>query len=81
MKTPGTISKPRQTIGFRTAILQLVLGVLLVSVGAIGVIGYFNYARTLDEMRQRQFNLLSLALSREVSRILNPADRILPELS
>ena len=81
MKNSGTIAKPRQTIGFRTAILQLVLGALLVSVGTIGVIGYFNSARTLDEMRQRQFNLLSLALSREVSRILNPADRILPELS
>jgi adenylate cyclase len=81
MKIPRPISKPRQTIGFRTAILQLVLGALLVSVGTVGVIGYFNSARTLDEMRQRQFNLLSLALSREVSRILNPADRILPELS
>ena len=72
--------KPRQTIGFRTAILQLVLGALLFSVGTIGIVGYINSERTLEEIRQKHFSLVSLALSREVSRILEPAERILPEL-
>ncbi|MBV9878665.1 MAG: hypothetical protein JO025_28300 [Verrucomicrobia bacterium] len=76
---PNTL-KPRQTIGFRTAILQLVLGALLFSVGTIGIVGYVSSARTLEEMRQQHFSLVSLALSREVSRILEPAERILPEL-
>jgi adenylate cyclase len=72
--------RPRQTIGFRTAILQLVLGALLFSVGTIGIVGYINSERTLEEIRQKHFSLVSLALSREVSRILEPAERILPEL-
>src|SRR5438552_2456364 len=38
----GTVRK----IGFRTAILQLVLGALLVTVALIGAIGYLNSART-----------------------------------
>jgi adenylate cyclase len=73
-------SRPRQTIGFRTAILQLVLGALLFSVGTIGIVGYINSERTLEEIRQKHFSLVSLTLSREVRRILEPAERILPEL-
>ena len=80
MPAPIKTSKPRQTIGFRTAILQLVLGALLLSVGTIGIVGYINSTQTLDQMRKTHFSLVSLALSREVSRILEPADRILPEL-
>ncbi|HEX4201460.1 MAG TPA: hypothetical protein VHY59_08075, partial [Chthoniobacterales bacterium] len=80
MPTAPNVSKPRQTIGFRTAILQLVLGALLFSVGTIAVVGYINSERTLGEIRQKHFSLVSLALSREVSRILEPAERILPEL-
>ncbi|MBV8533265.1 MAG: hypothetical protein JO207_05640 [Verrucomicrobia bacterium] len=38
-------------IGFRTAILQLVLGALLLTVTLIGVVGYINSARTLDDVR------------------------------
>jgi adenylate cyclase len=80
MPTAPNVSKPRQTIGFRTAILQLVLGALLFSVGTIAIVGYINSERTLEEIRQKHFSLVSLALSREVSRILEPAERILPEL-
>jgi adenylate cyclase len=80
MLTAPSASKPRQTIGFRTAILQLVLGALLFSVGTIGIVGYINSERTLEEIRQKHFSLVSLTLSHEVSRILEPADRILPEL-
>ncbi len=72
--------RPRQTIGFRTAILQLVLGALLFSVGTIGIVGYVSSARTLEEIRQQHFSLVSLTLSGEVSRILEPAEHILPEL-
>jgi adenylate cyclase len=72
--------RPRQTIGFRTAILQLVLGALLFSVGTIGIVGYISSARTLEEIRQQHFSLVSLTLSREVSRILEPAEQILPAL-
>jgi adenylate cyclase len=80
MPTAPSASKPRQTIGFRTAILQLVLGALLFSVGTIGIVGYINSERTLEEIRQKHFSLVSLTLSREVSRILEPAEQILPEL-
>jgi adenylate cyclase len=80
MPTAPSASKPRQTIGFRTAILQLVLGALLFSVGTIGIVGYINSERTLEEIREKHFSLVSLTLSREVSRILEPAERILPEL-
>jgi adenylate cyclase len=80
MPVPPKISKPRQTIGFRTAILQLVLGALLFSVGTIGIVGYINSGRTLEEIRQKHFSLVSLTLASEVSRILEPAERILPEL-
>lgn len=80
MSTAPNASRPRQTIGFRTAILQLILGALLFSVGTIGIVGYINEERTLEEIRQKHFSLVSLTLSREVSRILEPAERILPEL-
>jgi adenylate cyclase len=73
-------AKPLRTIGFRTAILQLVLGALLFTVGTIAIVGYINSARTLDDLRQGHFSLVSLALSREVERLLEPAERILPEL-
>jgi adenylate cyclase len=80
MFTAPNVSRPRPTIGFRTAILQLILGALLFSVGTIGIVGYINSERTLEEIRQKHFSLVSLTLSREVSRILDPAERILPEL-
>ena len=73
-------AKPLRTVGFRTAILQLVLGALLLTVGTIAIVGYINSARTLDDLRQGHFSLVSLALSREVERLLEPAERILPEL-
>lgn len=74
------VAKPSRTIGFRTAIFQLVLGALLLTVGTIGIVGYINATRTLDELRQRHFSLVSLALSREVTRMLEAADRLLPGL-
>jgi hypothetical protein len=80
MLTAPNVLRPRPTIGFRTAILQLILGALLFSVGTIGIVGYINSERTLEEIRQKHFSLVSLTLSREVSRILDPAERILPEL-
>ena len=80
MPTAPNALRPRQTIGFRTAILQLVLGALLFSVVTIGIVGYINSERTLEEIRQKHFSLVSLTLSREVSRILEPAERILPEI-
>src|SRR5258708_32837415 len=46
----------------------------------IAIVGYINSERTLEEIRQKHFGLVSLTLSREVSRILEPAERILPEL-
>jgi adenylate cyclase len=66
-------------IGFRTAILQLVLGALLVTVALIGAIGYLNSARTLDDVREKHSALVSLAMSQEIGRMLGTADKILPE--
>jgi len=67
-------------IGFRTAILQLVLGALLVTVALIGAMGYLNSARTLDDVREKHSALVSLAMSQEIGRLLGTADKILPEL-
>ena len=80
MPDKQNVAKPLRTVGFRTAILQLVLGALLLTVGTIAIVGYINSARTLDDLRQGHFSLVSLALSREVERLLEPAERILPEL-
>jgi len=67
-------------IGFRTALLQLVLGALLLSVTLIGVIGYVSSARTLDDLREKHAALVSLAMSQEADRFLGTADTVLPEL-
>jgi len=48
---PRIRSRAMRKIGFRTAILQLVLGALLLTVTLIGVVGYINSARTLDDVR------------------------------
>jgi len=72
-------SRAARKVGFRTAILQLVLGALLLTVTCIGVIGYINSARTLDDIRDKHSALVSLAMSQEVGRLLGTADKILPE--
>jgi len=73
-------SRTVRKIGFRTAILQLVLGALLVTVALIGAMGYLNSARTLDDVREKHSALVSLAMSQEIGRLLGTADKILPEL-
>jgi hypothetical protein len=73
-------SRAVRKVGFRTAILQLVLGALLLTVTCIGAIGYFNSARTLDDVRDKYSALVSLAMSQEVGRLLGTADKVLPEL-
>ena len=75
-----TRSRAERKVGFRTAILQLVLGALFLTVTCIGVIGYFSSARTLDDVREKNAALVSLAMSQEVGRLLGTADKILPEL-
>ena len=72
-------TKTARKIGFRTAILQLVLGALLVTVALIGAMGYLNSARTLDDVREKHAALVSLAMSQEIGRMLGTADKILPE--
>ena len=67
-------------LGFRTAILRLVLGALLLAVSCIGMVGYINSALTFDEIREKNAALVSLATSDKVSRFLGTADTILPQL-
>jgi adenylate cyclase len=67
-------------IGFRTALLRLVLGALLLTVTLIGVIGYLSSARTLDDLREKHAALVSLAMSQEAGRLFGTADTVLPEL-
>src|SRR5208283_1593800 len=73
-------SRAVRKVGFRTAMLQLVLGALLLTVTLIGVIVYVNSARTLDDLREKHSALVSLAMSQEAGRLLGTADKILPEL-
>jgi hypothetical protein len=77
---PRIQSRALGKVGFRTAILQLVLGALLLTVTCIGVIGYINSSRTLDDVREKNSALVSLAMAQEVGRLLGTADKILPEL-
>ncbi len=73
-------SRAPRKVGFRTAILQLVLGALLLTVTCIGIIGYISSSRTLDDVREKNSALVSLAMAQEVGRLLGTADKILPEL-
>jgi hypothetical protein len=73
-------SRTGRKLGFRTAILRLVLGALLLAVSCIGIVGYINSALTFDEIREKNAALVSLATSDKVSRFLGTADTILPQL-
>jgi adenylate cyclase len=73
-------SRTGRKLGFRTAILRLVLGALLLAVTCIGIVGYINSALTFDEIREKNAALVSLATSDKVSRFLGTADTILPQL-
>jgi len=53
---------------------------LLLAVSCIGIVGYINSARTLDEIREKNAALVSLAMSEKVGRFLGTADTILPQL-
>src|SRR5262249_30219776 len=53
---------------------------LLLAVSCIGIFGYINSARTLDEIREKNAALVSLAMSEKVGRFLGTADTILPQL-
>ena len=80
MADPHSHSRIGTKIGFRTAILRLVLGALILAVSCIGVVGYLNSARTLDEVREKNASLVSLAMSEKVDRLLGVADKALSEV-
>ncbi len=62
---------------FRAAILALVLGSLSLTVGAIGVVAFVNSSRSIEDLRERQYELTSRLMSREVSRLVAVAPKLL----
>ena len=62
---------------FRTAILALVLGSLSLTVGVIGVFAFVNSYRSVDELRERQYELTSQLMAKEVSRLVAVAPKLL----
>jgi adenylate cyclase len=62
---------------FRTAILALVLGSLSLTVGVIGVVAFVNSSRSVEELRERQYELTSRLMAKEVSRLLAVAPKLL----
>lgn len=62
---------------FRTAILALVLGSLSLTVGVIGLVAFVNSSRSVEELRQRQYELTSRLMAKEVSRLVAVAPKIL----
>jgi adenylate cyclase len=71
------MKKDVKTHSFRTAILALVLGSLALTVGVIGVVAFINSSRSVEEMRQRQYELTSRLMSKEVTGLLAAAPRLL----
>ncbi len=59
--------------------LRLLLGSLLLTVGGIGVVVYLNSLRSLETLRRQHFQLVSLAVTREVQEFFKPAYRTLFE--
>ncbi len=64
---------------FCTALLMLVLGSLVCTVGAIGASAYFSASNAAQDLKERHYKLVSEATSLEVRRLLEPVPRILLE--
>ncbi len=62
---------------FRTALLVLVLGSLSLTVGIIGAVAFFTSNRAVDDLRERQYDLTSRLMAREVTRLLTIAPKLL----
>lgn len=65
---------------FRSALLTLVLGSLACTVGVIGVIGFTNSMRSLNELKARQYSLTSSLMRLEIKRLLRAPSRLLESL-
>ncbi len=75
-----TSNKPRRKTTFQAALLRLLLGTLLLTVGGIGVLVYYNSIRAIEALRKQHFQLISIAVAREVQEFFKPAYRTLFEL-
>ena len=62
---------------FRTALLVLVLGSLSLTVAIIGVVAFFTSNRAVEDLRDRQYDLTSRLMAREVTRLLAIAPKLL----
>lgn len=62
---------------FRAALLLLVLGSLILTVGTVGMVAFFSSLRTMDDLRQRQYSIMTEVMSREVQTLLGQAPPLL----
>ncbi|MDQ3622281.1 MAG: hypothetical protein M3463_07310 [Verrucomicrobiota bacterium] len=66
-------------VPFLVALLGLMLGSLLCTVGGIAVAAYLNGRRSTEDLKHQHYRLISQAVSLEVRRLVEPAQRILLE--
>ncbi len=76
MNSPA--SSPRK-ISFKAALLGLLLGTLLLTVGCIALAGYLASRRSIEAVKRQHYGLISLAVSREIQEFFKPAYRSLLE--
>src|SRR5215467_372039 len=66
----------------RTLLSLMLAGLLVVTVGLIGWLGYSSSYRAIEHLTEQEFALANGAAAREVASFLNdPANRLLDELS
>ncbi len=69
-----------QQRSFRTALLILVIGSLLVTVAVIGSIGFSNSLRSLKELQAIQYDLTAQLMRQEARRLLYPPTQMVAGL-
>ncbi|MBV9657805.1 MAG: hypothetical protein JO295_06820 [Verrucomicrobia bacterium] len=70
----------RKTTTFQSALLRLVLGSLVLTVGGIGAAVYYNSNRAIESVKRQHYQLVSLTVAREVQDFFRPAYLTLLEM-
>lgn len=80
MTNPSTVPNPTSTKRrhtFRAALLLLVLGSLVLTVGTVGLVAFYNSLQTMDQLRYRQYSIMMEVMTREVTGLLGQAPPLL----
>ena len=77
MNAPTKQVPMRRRHTFRAALLLLVLGSLVLTVGTVGLVAFYNSLQTMEQLRQRQYTIMVEMMSREVRHLLGQAPPLL----